>query len=58
MAEEKIKLELGFLEYRFLYTLLSKKVEELKAQEQTPAIKEEYTIINRVKERLWKKMDD
>ena len=58
MSEERIKLELGFLEYRFLYTLLSKKVEDLKAQEQTPAIKEEYTIINRVKERLWKKMDD
>jgi hypothetical protein len=55
--DEKIKLPLGFLEYRFLYTLLSKKVEELKSQEQTPAIKEEFTIINRVKERLWKKMD-
>lgn len=58
MSEERIKLELGFLEYRFLYTLLSNKVEHLKSQEQTPAIKEEYTIINRVKERLWKKMDD
>ena len=58
MSEERIKLPLGFLEYRFLYTLLSNKVEDLKAQEQTPAIKEEYTIINRVKERLWKKMED
>jgi hypothetical protein len=55
--DEKIKLPLAFLEYRFLYTLLSKKVEDLKSQEQTPAIKEEFTIINRVKERLWKKMD-
>jgi hypothetical protein len=58
MSEEKIKLPLGFLEYRFLYSLLSKKVEDLKSQEQTPAIKEEFTIMNRVKERLWKKMED
>ena len=55
--EEKIKLPLGFLEYRFLYTLLSNKVEDLKSQEQTPAIKEEFKIINRVKERLWEKME-
>jgi hypothetical protein len=58
MSEERIKLPLGFLEYRFLYTLLSKKVEDLKSQEQTPSIKEEFTIMNRVKERLWKKMED
>jgi hypothetical protein len=36
--DEKIKLPLAFLEYRFLYTLLSKKVEDLKSQEQTPAL--------------------
>ena len=58
MSEEKLKLNLTFLQYRFLYRTLLDKLEYLENQEQTPAIKEYFKIINSVKEQLWKKMDE
>lgn len=58
MSEEKLKLNLTFLQYRFLYMTLLDKLEYLKNQDQTPDIKEYFKIISSVKEQLWKKMDE
>ncbi len=58
MSEEKLKLNLTFLQYRFLYMTLLDKLEYLKNQDQTPDIKEYFKIIDSVKEQLWKKMDE
>lgn len=58
MSEEKLKLNLTFLQYRFLYMTLLDKLEYLQNQDQTPDIKEYSKIINSVKEQLWKKMDE
>jgi len=58
MSEEKLKLNLTFLQYRFLYMTLLDKLEYLKNEDQTPDIKEYSKIINSVKEQLWKKMDE
>lgn len=58
MSEEKLKLNLTFLQYRFLYMTLLDKLEFLQSEEQTPATKEYYQIIKQVKDQLWKKMDE
>jgi len=58
MTEDKVKLNLTFLQYRFLYRTLLDKLEYLQNEDQTPAIKEYFKIINSVKEQLWKKMND